>query len=100
MLKKFGVAFLFCLTSTIAYAQVFQSSKQVICDNTKAVMDFLAENFEEKPVWIAKDQNDETRYSLFVNQKTGSWTLLQFTPTVACFLGMGDESKYIFGDAI
>jgi hypothetical protein len=94
------VAFLFCLISPIVNAQAFQSRKPVICDDIKKVIESLNQNFEEKPVWLAKDQSDDTRYSLFVNQKTGSWTLIQFTSTVACILGVGEDSKFMFGDSI
>lgn len=91
------MAFLFCLTSSIANAQAFQSSKPVICDKTEKVIRALAENFNEKPVWTAKDASDGTRYSLFVNEKTGSWTILQMNPTTACILGVGEESQFILG---
>ncbi len=99
-MRTLALAFLLCLTGPIANAQAFQSQKPVICDDIKKIIGSLNQNFKEKPVWVAKDENDETRYSLFVNQKTGSWTLIQFTSTVACILGVGEDSKFMFADSI
>jgi hypothetical protein len=89
-------AFLFCLTSSIAYAQAFESSKPVLCDNVQSIIRGLTENYNEKPVWTARNPVDDTRYALFVNAKEGSWTLLQMTTEIACIIGVGQESKFLF----
>lgn len=94
------VSFLLGLTSSIANAQGFQSRKPVVCDETKRVIQALTENYDEKPLWTAKDQDDGTRYSLFVNKKNGTWTILQMNPEYACILGVGEESEFIFDTAI
>jgi len=98
MFKKSIVAFLFCLTSTIANAQnegsAYSSQKPVLCDNTKKVLSALMEKWGEIPVWTAKDGQDDSRYLLLVNSKTRTWTLLQFTPETACILGLGEESNF------
>jgi len=99
-MRTLALAFLLCLTGSIANAQAFQIQKPVICDDVKKVIETISKSFEETPMWLAKDQNDSTRYSLFVNKKTGSWTLIQFTSTVACILGVGEDSKFMFGDSI
>jgi len=93
------VAFLLSLTSSIANAQ-FQSEKPIICDQTKKIIEALTTNFYEKPIWTAVDAQDGTRYSLFVNSKTGDWTLLQMNPEVACILGIGIESTLLAGETI
>ena len=95
MYKKITVAFLFCLTSTIANAQTekyYESSKPVICDDAKIMVSSLMKNWGEIPVWTAKDAKDQSRYLLLVNSKKGSWTLLQYTPEIACILGVGSDS--------
>lgn len=89
------VAFLFCLSSTIANAQPFESRKPVLCDDTKSLIKSLIENYNEKPIWTAVNPVDETRFSLFVNSKTGYWTLLQMTPEIACIIGVGEDSKFL-----
>ena len=89
-------AFLFCLTSSIAYAQAFESSKPVLCDNVQSIIRGLTENYNEKPVWTARNPVDDTRFALFVNAKEGTWTLLQMTTEIACIIGVGKESKFLF----
>lgn len=95
MYKKVTVAFLFCLTSTIANAQTdkfYESSKPVLCDDAKSIVSGLMKNWGEMPVWTAKDAEDQSRYLLLINSKKGTWTLLQYTPDIACVLGVGSES--------
>ena len=93
------VAFLLSLTSSIANAQ-FESSKPIVCDNTEKIIRSLIEVYDEKVVWSAVNPQDSTRFSLFVNSKTGAWTLLQMTPRVACILGVGEESTMVNDDTI
>lgn len=93
------MAFLLCLTSSIANAQAFEVQKPIICDETQKIIKALAEKFNEKPVWVAKDIKDNSKYSLFVNPKTGAWTMLQMTPEVSCILGVGEEST-LFAETV
>jgi len=97
-MRTFAVAFLFCLTSSIANAQSFQSNKPVVCDNAQKIIKALGENYEEKPIWAGTGEG--TKFSLFINKTTGSWTIIQFTTEVACILGVGSESKIILGEQI
>jgi hypothetical protein len=55
----------------------------------------LTENYNEKPVWTARNPVDDTRFALFVNNKEGTWTLLQMTQEIACIIGVGQESSFI-----
>jgi len=93
------MAFLFCLTSSIATAQPFESRKPVLCDDVKTLIRSLTENYNEKPIWTARNPVDDTRFGLFVNSKTGAWTLLQMTPEIACIIGVGQDSS-ILGESI
>lgn len=98
-MRTLALAFLFCLTSSIAYAQAFESSKPVLCDNVQSIIRGLTENYNEKPVWTARNPVDDTRYALFVNDRKGTWTLLQMTTEIACIIGVGQESKFL-GDSV
>jgi len=86
------VAFLFCLTGSIANAQPFQIEKSLLCDKTERVFSSLKEKFQEEPVWLGNSISGDSKYALFINTKQGTWTLLQFTPEVSCILGIGDNS--------
>lgn len=100
MRTKLLVAFLFCLTSSIANAEAFQANKTLICDKTKTIIEVLTKTYNEAIIWTAKDQSNESRYGLFVNPKNGTWTLVQLTPEVACILGVGEESKVLLGEKL
>lgn len=97
-MRTVAVAFLFCLTSSIANAQSFQSNKPVICDNVQKIIQALGDNYEEKPIWAGTGEG--TRFSLFINQNTGSWTIIQFTTEFACILGVGNDSKILIGNPV
>lgn len=99
-MNKFIVAFLLCLTSTVANAQAFQTNKPVLCDDSKKIIEALVEKYGEKLIWMANDMQDKSKFGLFVNEKTNTWTMLQFTSEVACIVGLGENSKLILGSSI
>lgn len=98
-MRKVTMAFLFCLISSIANAQSFQSNKPVICDlNTEKVMKSLVEKYDENPIWTAKGEGSNV--TLFVNSTTNTWTLLQYTSEWACIIGVGSDSKLLLGQPV
>jgi hypothetical protein len=88
-------ALLLSLTVSLANAEPFESRKPVLCDDTQTLIKSLTENYNEKPVWTARNPVDDTRFALFVNEKTGFWTLLQMTSKIACIIGVGQDSKFL-----
>lgn len=83
-------------TSTLAQSSNwFEAGKPVLCGPIKEFIGSLTQDFKEYPVFIGKDGKEESRYSLFVNQETGTWTIIQFGREIACLLGVGAESKLI-----
>jgi hypothetical protein len=68
--------------------------KKVVCHWANVILESLAKDFEEKPIWAGVGA-DKTRYSLFTNT-TGSWTLIQFNEEVACIIGAGTMGREIF----
>jgi len=94
MRTKIYMAFLFCLTSSIANADsvLFQTNKPVVCSDLKSIVETLGESeIDEKPIFKGKD--DRATYFLSLNKKTGSWTMVQFREDVACILGFGKDGK-------
>jgi len=67
--------------------------KQVICGETKKVLEYLYETYNERPIWMGI--GSDSRYSLLVDPKTGNWTLIQFNQDVVCIVGAGADSKEI-----
>lgn len=57
----------------------------------------MGSDYKEKPIWQGTEPGATlSRYSLFVNAETKTWTLVQFDEKVACVLGTGDTSIQIF----
>jgi len=67
------------------------ADKSVVCSETKVVLETLRKTYKEEPVWLGKG-NDRSSYSLFINPKTGAFTLVQFNSDVACVVGTGESS--------
>jgi hypothetical protein len=83
------------LLPALALAQPVTVEKPVVCDTPKTVMETLTGNgYQEQPFWIG---NDETsRYVLLANERTKSWTIVQFNKNIACVLGTGENHRQIF----
>ena len=82
----------------IAVAQVVTVQKPTECADTATLLRGLAgSDYKEKPIWWGIEPGATlSRYSLFVNDETKSWTLIQFDDKIACVLGTGEASTRIF----
>ena len=97
-MRSLLLAFLVC-SSSLANAQ-FQYDYPIICDSTEKIIKSLMDNFKETLTWGGKHNSDNSVYSLWVDENTGSWTLLKMAPEVSCILGVGLESKLQLGNPI
>ena len=97
-MRSMLLAFLFCLSS-VANAQ-FLYEYPIICDSTENILKSITGEFKETLTWGGRHINDNSAYSLWLNEKTGSWTLLKMTPEVSCILGVGTESKLLLGNPV
>ena len=77
-MRTLALAFLFC-SSSVANAQ-FQYDYTIFCDNTQKLIETISTKYKEKISWAGTHVNDESKYSLWVNEQTGSWTLLKMNP--------------------
>jgi hypothetical protein len=82
----------------IAVAQSVTVQKPVECADTATLLRGLSgSDYKENPIWLGIEPGSTvSRYSLFVNEQTKTWTLIQFNDTIACVLGTGDASTKIF----
>ena len=82
----------------IAVAQSVTVQKPIECTDTATLLRGLAgSDYKEKPIWWGIEPGATlSRYSLFVNEETKSWTLIQFDDKIACVLGTGEASTQIF----
>ena len=82
----------------LAVAQSVTVQKPIECADTATLLRGLSgSDYKEKPIWFGIEPGATvSRYSLFVNEETKSWTLIQFDEKIACVLGTGGFSTYIF----
>jgi hypothetical protein len=76
-----------------AFAQK-KINKEITCYATEAALRILLEEFEEKPVWMGKTDNDKNNYMLLVNSSTQTWTLLQLNRDASCIIGTGEKFSF------
>ena len=85
-----ALAFLFCLSGTLANAQVSQSQMTVTCGNTLLVLkSFDGKDINEHPIWVGTAEATNTRTVVLVNKDTQNWSIVQFDNKIACVLGVG-----------
>lgn len=79
-------------------AQSVTVEKPLTCAETPVLLSLLSgSDYKEKPIWWGIESNATlSRYSLFVNDETKTWTLIQFDEKMACVLGTGAASTEIF----
>jgi hypothetical protein len=97
-MRILALAFLVCLSS-LANAQ-FKYDYPLLCDSTSKMIESLGKNYQEKIRWTGAHVDDKSVYSLWINDRTGSWTLLKMNTEYACILGVGDESKLTLGESV
>ena len=97
------MAFLFCLTSSIANAQeIIDLTKPMKCSNAQSVMNYFTDIHKEIPVWVGKSIHN-THVALLMNKETRSWTMIEYDDRIACVLGAGEDksgSNANFGNSI
>jgi len=94
-MRMLALAFLFCLSSSIANAQpAVQIDKTVTCSTLKNVVEQLSGIYKEEPNWTGAGAY--SKYIMFVNPNTQAWTLVEYSDTgVACIIGTGERSTLL-----
>ena len=82
----------------LAVAQSVTVQKPIECADTATLLRGLSgSDYKEKPIWFGIEPGvTVSRYSLFVNEQTKTWTLIQFDEKIACVLGTGENSTQLF----
>jgi hypothetical protein len=86
------------ILTSVVFAQSVTVQKPVECADTAILLQGLAgSNYKERPIWLGVESGATlAKYSLFVNEQTKTWTLIQFDEKIACVLGTGENSTQIF----
>jgi hypothetical protein len=94
-MKKLLLLVLLLPTLVFSQQEPVIVDKKVVCDEIKIVIDWIKNSQEQQPLWLGVSDVGETRYGLVENQKTGSWTIIEFNDKYACILGTGMENALI-----
>jgi hypothetical protein len=99
-MRQSALAFLFCLYSVANAQPSVQLTKPVTCNTLNTVTQQLSEVYKEEPNWTG--DGAYTKYIMFVNPKTQSWTLVEYSDNgIACIIGTGEQSTLLrFGISI
>jgi len=81
------------MAAITASAQPATTKKEVYCDKIETMISILkGRDYEESPIWLGTEKDSKApNYSLFVNQETKTWTIIQFNKETACVLGAGED---------
>ena len=93
----FKIIFIFIMTFviTLVMAEPRTINKPIVCEETSVVLTTLfSGDYQEFPIWMGNGEN--SRFSLFANEKTKSWTLIQYDEKIACVLGVGTQYRMVF----
>ena len=62
--------------------------KSVACDRVEVVVSWLTEYERQKPMWVGSTEGDSA-VAIITNEKTGTWTVIEFNQEYACILSTG-----------
>jgi hypothetical protein len=78
-----------------SHAQSSQVFRPVVCFPVKIIIADLKNKFGEEMMLIGKhDQLDQVFTAVFVNQSTGSYTVIEMDQDVGCVISIGSDVHY------
>ena len=91
-MKKTIIALFLCISTTVSAQtlQLFELTRQMRCAPVEALIAYLMAEYGEKVVWVGKDRNNGTYVSLYKNEATGTWTMIQYDNRTGCVLSAGE----------
>jgi len=103
-MKKLAViTVLLGLTAALpARAEYKTYTRKINCAPLAEVLEDLnSTNIKEVPVWIGTSKDPEIKYSVLVNKKTDTWTIIQYNTGAACVISIGQDNQFLdFGKKI
>ena len=93
-MKKYIMAFLFCLLGSIANAQqeTFTLNVPLKCGKVDIIFSLFSREYQESPIWVGKTIRN-THVTLLVNKEKHTWTMVEYDSAFACILGAGETSS-------
>ena len=97
-MKKIIALILAILPISAMASEWTERDKPVTCGPFREIVETLIKDkYREFPLWIGKSSQDTSQFSLFLNETTGAWTLVQYGRVTGCILGMGESSDIVNG---
>ncbi len=94
---RLAILAVFALYFTNSNAQI-QVEKPIICmDPATLYKSLTSEDIQEQIQWVGQSESGDSKYLLFTNKKTRSWTFVQLNEKIACILGTGEKSVLVNG---
>jgi len=95
-MKKLVVLVCLCLIGTTSNSeQFFEYKKPITCTDFRFLISTLSnEEIGEKAIWIGSDQDSNSATAVMVNEKTLTWTVVQYNEKTGCILSSGTNFKY------
>ena len=73
-----------------------QILKPVLCGPVETIFQTLLESdINETPIWTGKNTDGKSDYAIFMNSKSGAFTIVQFGKEIGCILGIGPRSQIL-----
>lgn len=101
MSSEFRIYFFVILGLFVAlllWLLAWPANAQTLCGPRREVIDAIKQSAQETEVWYGHASGNEKAVMLLLSGKSGSWTLLQVRPDVACVVGAGQGSTPLFGE--
>ena len=97
MKKIAAMTLLFGLGAALpAQAEYKSYTRKITCAPlTEVLEDLNSNNVKELPVWIGTSNDPEIKYSILVNKKTDTWTIIQFNTGAACVISIGEGNQFL-----
>ena len=96
-MKKLAAMILLGLTAaSSAQAEYKTYTRKINCAPLAEVLEDLnSSNIKELPVWVGTSNDPEIKYSVLVNKKTDTWTIIQYNNGAACVISIGEGNQFL-----
>ena len=97
MNKIAAIALMFGLTVALPVQAEYKTyTRKINCAPLAEVLEDLnSTNIKEVPVWIGTSKDPEIKYSVLVNKKTDTWTIIQYNTGAACVISIGEDNQFL-----
>lgn len=83
-----------CVTLTSSAGEIV--SREMLCDDTKIIVDSLKETYHEIPVIMGKTGDEAgSVMTIWINPSSETWTIIATNKDYSCVVGSGDKFTVI-----